>query len=259
MAQDRSATDAAAVWESGGIDVPPASSGSNFVHEEQSRFAPWLVLAFRLGDDRVGLGPTDPTDSWRSLRDNTLGVSSLWCESDHDGDPGGASAARVVGGNYMGFHRPRNSIGTGDEPFTFGFGTTDTGAGSLDCGLQPSYVLAVGLDGHDRQAGNVAVHAEAHLGIYAELGIEPSVSLARIGGADVTLAVPLTMGFCLKNYYVDATAGAICSGISTSARSPRRRCRSCRRGLDRGTSTSACTGSCSATATNNARPVRAAR
>ena len=204
MAQDRSATDAAAVWESGGIDVPPASSGSNFVHEEQSRFAPWLVLAFRLGDDRVGLGPTDPTDSWRSLRDNTLGVSSLWCESDHDGDPGGSSAARVVGGNYMGFHRPRNSIGTGDEPFTFGFGTTDTGAGSLDCGLQPSYVLAVGLDGHDRQAGNVAVHAEAHLGIYAELGIEPSVSLARIGGADVTLAVPLTMGFCLKNYYVDA-------------------------------------------------------
>jgi hypothetical protein len=205
MAQDRFAFEAAVAWEAVGIEVPRVSSRSDFVRHDEGLVAPWRVPAFRHGgdDDPVGRGATEPTGSWRSLHDPTLDTRSLWGESNRDGDAGGASRARVIGGDYMDLHRPRNSCGTGDEPFTFGFDNTDTGAGSLDCGLLPSYVLAVGLDGKDRQAGSIAVHAEAHLGIYTELGIEPSFSLARLGGLDVTFAVPLTMGFCLKNYYVD--------------------------------------------------------
>ena len=170
IAQDRCASEAAAAGESLGIDIAPASYRSEAVRPDQGLLPPWLAVPF--------------------------------CFADH-GDPSGTSTTRVVGGSYMGLHRPRNSFGTVEETFSFGFDATDTGAGSFDCGLQSSFVLAVELDGRDRQAGNVAVHAAAHLGMYAQLGIEPSISLARLGSGDVTFAVPLTMGFCLKNYYVD--------------------------------------------------------
>ena len=200
VAQDRCASEA--VWESTGIDVAQPFLRRD-VRQDPGFFAPWVVLGFRRGDDSVRPGATDPSDPGQTLRGSQFDARGLWCESDLHGDPSGTSGARVIGASYMGLHRPRNSFGTGDEPFSFGFDATDTGAGSLDCGLQSSFVLAVELDGRDRPAGNIAVHAEAHLGIYAELGIEPCVSLARLGGGDVTFAVPLTMGFCLKNYYVD--------------------------------------------------------
>jgi len=195
------------VWESMGIEVAPASYRSEAVRQDEGFLTPWFV-AFRFGDD-TRLAPTNLSDSGYWLHDATLPARGLWCESDHHGDdhhddPSGTSTTRVVGASYLGLHRPRNSFGTVEETFSFGFDATDTGAGSFDCGLQSSFVLALELDGHDGHAGNVAVHAEAHLGIYAQLGIEPSFSLARLGGVDVTFAVPLTMGFCLKNYYVDA-------------------------------------------------------
>lgn len=203
MAQDHCATEPAAVWESMGIDVAPASFRSAAVPQESDLLSPWLELALRLGDDRVPFGFTELSGSHRP-HDPTLGTRGLWCEGDLHGHPGGTSGTPVVGGSYMGLHRPRSSFGTVEETFAFGFDATDTGAGSLDCGLQSSFVLALGLDGHARPEGSVAVHAETHLGMYAQLGIEPSISIARLGGAEVTFAVPLTMGFSLKNYYVDA-------------------------------------------------------
>jgi hypothetical protein len=200
MAQDRCASGPAAVWESMGIEFAPASYRSEAVRQEPGLLSRWLALTIRLGDDGGQPGATDQSGS--GPHDATFGARGLADESDHHGDPCSASGTPVLGASYMGLHRARNSFGTADDTFAFGFDNTDTGAGSLDCGLQSSFVLAVGLDGQTRD-GNVAVHAAAHLGIYAQLGVEPTFSLARLGGGDVTFALPLTMGFCLKNYYVD--------------------------------------------------------
>jgi len=169
---------------------------------------PWLTLGYGLyeGKDTFkNLGLT--FGLWNSLHDGPTGTGgggSMWYESDFFIELTADIGERLsVGTTYTSYYGA-NGLKPNVQEIAFSASYNDDKGkfiSGLASGLQPSVVLAFELDG--QQDGG----APGNLGIYLQLGVEPSWPLCKLGKTDVTLSVPATMGLSLSDYYEDAGSG----------------------------------------------------
>ncbi|MBL8751996.1 MAG: hypothetical protein JNK15_01740 [Planctomycetes bacterium] len=187
-----------------GIDFTNQYFFRGIAQENQGVIAqPWYQLGYSLhdgGETVKSLGLT--VGLWNSLHDGpTGGAGGPWYESDFYVGLSAAVGERLtIGTTYTAYYSPNGSFGTVEE-LAFSFGLDDRGllTDAVESGLRPSLVLAVETDGQ-ADAGN-------HVGIYAQFGIEPLFALGQFGSLDATLAVPVTLGTSLSDYYEDPSAG----------------------------------------------------
>ncbi len=142
--------------------------------------------------------------SWNSLHEGpsgSAGGTSMWYESDFYTTLAGTFGERWRGGaTYTSYYSPNGRFGTVQEiAFSAGFDDKGLVGDSIASGLQPSAVLAFELDGQ--------ADAGTQRGIYGQVGINPSFGVGQLGSLDVTLSVPVTLGFSLGHYYEDPTNG----------------------------------------------------
>ena len=162
---------------------------------------PWIELGYGVYDgDADALHDVSFTFGlWNSLHDNgpTGGTGGIWYENDFYAGFSGMLGERLsIGTTYTSYYSP-NATFTPVEEIAFSFGLDDKGlmGESITSGLQPSVVVAIELDG---QADGGAA---GNLGVYAQLGIEPSFGIGQLGKLDITLALPVTIGLSLRDYY----------------------------------------------------------
>jgi hypothetical protein len=189
-----------------GIDFTSQYFFRGIAQENQGFIAqPWWELGYSLYEGEA----TDSLKSvaltfglWNSLHDGpTGGAGGIWYESDFYAGLSATFAERWnAGTTFTVYHSPNGSFGTVEE-LAFSLGLDDRGLwfDSIASGLQPAVVVALETDGQ-ADAGN-------HVGIYAQVGIEPSFALGQFGSLDVTLAVPVTLGASLSDYYEDTNGG----------------------------------------------------
>lgn len=187
-----------------GIDFTTQYFFRGIAQENQGFIAqPWFELGYGLHEGTDTLRSLDLTFGlWNSLHDGpTGGAGGIWYESDFYVGLAAALGERWTAGvTYTAYHSPNGSFGTVEE-IALSLGLDDKGmfVESIESGLQPSLVLAIETDGQ-ADAGN-------HVGIYAQFGIEPTFGIGQLGSLDVTLAVPVTLGCSLSDYYEDQTGG----------------------------------------------------
>lgn len=196
--------------------VEPVASGSfgisftnqyffrGIAQENQGFIAqPWVELGYSLYESEETLRDLGLTFGlWNSLHDGpTGGAGGPWYESDFYVTLSATVGERwSLGSTYTAYHSPNGTFGTVEE-IAFSIGLDDQGLlfDGVASGLQPSLVIAIETDGQ-ADAGN-------HVGIYAQFAIEPSFPLGQLGSLDVTLAVPVTLGTSLSDYYEDLNGG----------------------------------------------------
>jgi hypothetical protein len=183
-----------------GIDFASGYFFRGIQQENQGIIAqPWIELGYSLyegGESLRSLGLT--FGLWNSLHDGPTGTggnTGMWYESDFYVTLSGLVGERLsLGTTFTAYHSPNNRFGTVEE-LAFSAKYDDRGQllESFESGLQPSLVIAVELDGQ--------ADAGTHVGIYAQLGVEPTFSLGQMGSLDLTLALPVTLGISLRDYY----------------------------------------------------------
>ncbi|HEX6810461.1 MAG TPA: hypothetical protein VF384_02455 [Planctomycetota bacterium] len=177
------------------------------VQENQGIIAqPWLELGYDLYEGKDTVKNLDLTFGlWNSLHDGPTGSGgsgqSMWYESDfYIGLSADVGERLTLGMTYTSYYGA-NGVRPNVQELAFSAVYNDEKGkliSSVESGLQPSVVLAFELDG--QADGGTA----GNLGTYLQLGVEPSWNIGKIGKTDVTLAVPVTMGFSLKDYYENA-------------------------------------------------------
>ena len=195
-----------------GIDFTSGYYFRGIQQENQGVIAqPWLDFGYGLyeADDDASLRKLDLTFGlWNSLHDGpTGGAGGIWYESDFRiGLDAKVGDRMSMGTSYTAFHSPNQAptFSRGSETVEelgFSFGYDDRGQlfESLTSGLQPKFLLAIELDGQ-RDGGN-------HVGVYAEVGVEPTFLIGQLGEADLTLHIPVTAGFSLSDYYERPNTG----------------------------------------------------
>lgn len=196
-----------------GIDFTTQYFFRGLQQENQGIIAqPWFDLGYALVDGDEQLRRLDLTFGlWNSLHDGpTGGTGGIWYESDFHVDLAAGLGERLaLATRYTAATSPNAFF---DPVRNRGFGTTveelsftasyDDRALLQDRvanGLQPHVKVAFELDGQ-RDNGN-------DRGIYGEIGVAPAFALGESGAFDLTLAVPLTFGFSLTDYYEDQSGG----------------------------------------------------
>ncbi|MBL9076338.1 MAG: hypothetical protein JNL08_02470 [Planctomycetes bacterium] len=181
-----------------GIDFATAYFFRGIQQENQGIIAqPWIELGYGLHEADEGLRSVDLVFGlWNSLHDGpTGGAGGIWYESDfYTGLSADVGERMSVGATYTVYHSPNGTFGTVEE-LAFSGSYDDAGLdwSPVASGLQPSVVLAFELDGQ--------ADAGTHVGVYAQLGVEPSFAIGQLGGAEVTLSLPVTLGLSLRDYY----------------------------------------------------------
>lgn len=187
-----------------GIDFTNQFFFRGIAQENQGFIAqPWLELGYALYEGESTVRNVSLTFGlWNSLHDGPTGsTGGIWYESDFYATLAATVAERwSLGATYTAYHSPNGMFGTVEEiALSIGFDDKELLVDGLTSGLQPSFVLALETDGQ-ADAGN-------HVGIYAQIGIEPTFALGNLGELDVTLAVPVTLGTSLSDYYEDLNGG----------------------------------------------------
>jgi hypothetical protein len=189
-----------------GIDFTNQYFFRGIARENQGIIAqPWLELGYGLWDGSESIKNLRLTFGlWNSLHDGPTGADNgngIWFESDfHAGLAATLSERWSVGATYTAYHSPNGLFGTFEEvAFALGLDDKNLITDAVASGLQPTVVIAIETDGQ-ADGGN-------HVGIYGQLAIEPSFALGKLGQLDVTLAVPVTLGLSLSDYYQDVTTG----------------------------------------------------
>lgn len=152
---------------------------------------PWIDMTFELfsSDD---LTLTGSVGTWNSVHDATPG--DAWFESDFYAGVGAEMGAISVGASYVILYNP-----AGGDIFAEEVDITldiDATAFDLPAYLSPSITFAFETDGGSDNGNNK--------GTYLEIAFEPTFEdILGSGNAPVTLAVPLTLGLGLEDYYED--------------------------------------------------------
>ncbi|MGE3174680.1 MAG: hypothetical protein AB7O97_18755 [Planctomycetota bacterium] len=207
---------AAGSW---GVDFASQYFFRGIQQENQGVIAqPWLELGYGLYTDDGALRSLDLTFGlWNSLHDGPTGSANgaMWYESDFYVGLTGAIGDRVTcGATYTAYHSPNGRFGTVEE-LALSVGFDDDGLlGETFGGLQPSLVVAFELSGQ--------ADGGADLGTYAQLGIEPGFDAGKVGDLELTVSVPVTLGFSLGDYYEFATGsedslGFVDVGVAVSS------------------------------------------
>lgn len=200
-AQDDAGPNQGKVSFSAGLDITSAYFFRGIIQEDQGLITQtWLDATFNLSDTldlTIGI--------WNSMHDAQTAASAngtgpdWWYEADlYLGLSQAVSENCSVGLTYTAYTSPNDAFGTVHELAVNG-SHDDSGAwgGSFleGSGLQPSVTIAFELDGQADGASNE--------GIYLEIGIEPSFTLIDNQDQPVTLAIPVTVGLSLGDYYED--------------------------------------------------------
>lgn len=131
---------------------------------------------------------------WNSVHSSgpvTLSGPGSWYESDLFAGFVLGLANWDVGLSYTSYMSPNHSFGTVQE-LGINLSLDDVGVTRLPLPLQPHVAVAIELSGQ--------ADGGASEGSYLELGVAPGMDLA--GGA-ASVAVPVTLGMSLSNYYED--------------------------------------------------------
>lgn len=187
---------------SAGLDITNAYFFRGIIQEDQGFIAQsWLDATFKLSDT------VDLTAGiWNSMHDMKTGAVRTdgtgvdwWYEADlYLGLSFAVADECSLGLTYTAYTSPNDAFTTIHELAISG---SHDDADDWDdtflegSGLQPSVTIAFELDGQADGASNE--------GIYLELAIEPSFTLIDSQDQPVTLAIPVTIGLSLGDYYED--------------------------------------------------------
>lgn len=155
-------------------------------------YADASILLFDGGDGVNSIGLT--VGQWNSFHSSGRGTTTgphTWYESDIFTGFTFGLVNWEAGVTYTAYMSPSHSFDTVQE-IGIHLSLDDTGVTMLPLPLQPHLALAIELNGQ--------ADGGASEGAYFELGIEPGLDLA---GGSLSLAVPLTLGMSLNNYYED--------------------------------------------------------
>ncbi len=129
---------------------------------------------------------------------NAIGNDNVWYEADYFiGATIGIDAFSIDFG-YTNLYSPAGGVEFAEEIY-IGLGFDDSELWGEDFGgLQPSAMVVFEIDGgSDSPATAVA----AEKGIYFQVAVEPSFTVLDSEEAEVTLAIPVTLGFGNDDYY----------------------------------------------------------
>ncbi|MCE2540978.1 MAG: hypothetical protein J4G16_11510 [Acidobacteria bacterium] len=156
---------------------------------------PYADATFTLLDGGDGLNSIGLTvGQWNSFHSSGRGTTTgphTWYESDFFTGFTLGLENWEAGVSYTAYMSPSHSFGTVQE-IAITLSLDDTGVTMLPLLLHPHLALAVEVNGQ--------ADGGASEGAYFELGIEPGLDLAA---GSLSLAVPLTLGMSLNNYYED--------------------------------------------------------
>jgi hypothetical protein len=181
-----------------GIDFTSAYYFRGIIQENQGVIAqPYFEVGYGLYEGEGSFKSLSLVlGQWNSLHDGATGSGgtgqSMWYESDFYAGLSAAVDRWSLGATYTAYYSPNGRFGTVEE-LGLSVGFDDSGLISDSFALKPSAVIAFELEGQ--------ADAGTQRGIYAQLGIEPSFALGQVGELDVTLALPVTFGFSLGDYY----------------------------------------------------------
>lgn len=213
-----------AVSVSGGFDIVSEYWFRGIPQEDQGfLIQPYLDVAFDLaplGAEGVSLY----FGTWGSVHENdTPGVAggNSWFEQDlYTGISVDLPYNLSADLSYIILYGPAFG-GIFAEEIDFSLAWDDSGMwgdGFMASGLQPYVTFAFETDGGSDGFGNNVTPAPltpvdtGSLGIYLELGIEPSWTLIESEDYPVTFSMPITVGFGLDDYYEYVDGAALAPG-----------------------------------------------
>jgi len=161
---------------------------------------PSVELAWRLLGDAGPVRDVDLTfGTWNSVHDGPTGGSGgVWYESDTYAALSARVADRVlVSTTYTASHSPNGAFSTlQEQSLSVGFDDADL---LFARGLQPAVTFAFEFSGQGDSG--------SERGIYAEIAVNPSLELTSLGDAQVSLAMPVTVGLSVHDYYEQPSGG----------------------------------------------------
>jgi hypothetical protein len=185
-----------------GVDFTTEYYFRGIAQENQGFIAqPYADVSVNLASDQGNINSIDlHVNAWNSIHDGPSGSdgppNDAWYELDFTVGVGVAFldvwSADV---SYIIYNSPNNAFTTTQE-FDFTLGYDDSTLWGDDFALSPSMVIAVETTG--------GADAGANLGIYLQLGIEPSWVIIESETWPVTFAIPVTVGLSIDDYYEDA-------------------------------------------------------
>ena len=186
-----------------GVDLPTGYYFRGVQIENQGVIAqPYLELAYGL---HAGEGTLRSVDAvfgvWNSLHDGPTGTgggASAWYEGDfYAGLAVGLAQRWSASATYSYYASPNGLAALTEEAIvSLAFDDADLW-GEASSGLQPAITLGFETKGQlDGGAGR---------GTYLQVAIEPGFGLGRVAGLDLSLALPMAVGFSVDDYYEDAS------------------------------------------------------
>lgn len=188
-----------------GLDITSQYFFRGLQQENQGIIAqPRLDLAMNVYDGDSGLRNLSVvTGVMESLHSGPTGsTGGIWYESQFHIGVDGRFGERFRGGiRYATFSSPNGSAVALARPvqeLQFHVGFDDAGVmGNFS--LNPRAMVAIEMVGQ-RDAG-------ADRGIYAEIGVAPTLELQEMGDGNMTLSFPVRLGLSLGDYYERPTIG----------------------------------------------------
>lgn len=192
QAQDAPPVNTGKVAFSGGFDVVTEYWFRGIGQENEGLILqPWFDVTFALLETE-DLALSGSVGTWNSIHDNTAG--DAWYESDFYAGVTAEMGAVSLGASYINLYNPAGGDIFAEEiDITLGIDAT---AFDLPECLSPSITLAVEIDGGS--------DAGTNKGTYLEIALEPTAEdILGSGNMPVTLAIPMTLGLGLEDYYED--------------------------------------------------------
>jgi hypothetical protein len=192
QAQDAPPADSSKIDFSGGVDVVTEYWFRGIGQENEGLILqPYLGVSFEILETE-DLTLTGSISTWNSIHEAASG--DTWYESDSAIGVTAEMGAVSVGVSYVNLYNP-----AGGDIFAEEIDITldvDVTAFDLPACLSPSIVLAFETNGGS--------DAGTNKGTYLQIGLNPTTEdILGSGNMPVTLAIPMTVGLSLDDYYED--------------------------------------------------------
>jgi len=170
-------------------------------NDDSGSFQPWAEGGVTIYEGEKFVTSVDVfAGIWNSFQGSPTGNSTnnQWYELDvYAGFAVGLPANFAAGATVTAYTSPNDAFDTVSEvALDLAYDDSDLW-GEKFAGLQPYLVIAFEFDGEADGGGDE--------GIYLELGIEPSFAFMPDSDYPITIAIPVTLGLSVDDYYQDAT------------------------------------------------------
>lgn len=183
-----------------GVEMPSQYFFRGIVQENSGFIVqPWIELSVPLTTEVGPFGQLDlNVGQWNSLHTGPTGTSGgeAWYRSDfHLGLATSLGSRLSLGSQYTVYSSPNNSFATVQElSFSASYDDSEYWGGKFPA-LKPSATLAFEFKGQ--------ADGGSDEGVYLQLGVKPSFGMSKENN-NFSLAVPVTVGLSLTEYYEDA-------------------------------------------------------